>query len=196
MLRRLRFWLMSYWRSKFFIYQINTWVWLAELSNQYEYPITLDNVPDEVIDAIAKPGIDMVWLMGVWQRGEKVRANALKYKHEYQRVLPDLKNDDVIGSAYAIADYQVDDRLGGRAGLANIRERFRQRGVRLMLDFIPNHVGMDHEWAKYPEFVIRGTAAQRRERTDVFFKSKRYDGKDWVIAHGRDPYFPGWSDTI
>ncbi|MCA9910275.1 MAG: alpha-amylase [Anaerolineae bacterium] len=187
---------MSYWRNKHFIYQINTWVWLDELSKQFERPITLDTVPDDILDAIAKPGIDMVWLMGIWQRGEQVRANALKYKHEYQRVLPDLKSEDVIGSAYAIADYRVDDRLGGRAGLANLRERLRQRGVRLMLDFVPNHVGTDHEWAKYPEFVITGTATQKRERPDVFFKSKRFDSKEWVIAHGRDPYFPGWSDTV
>ncbi len=187
---------MTAWRNKCIIYQINTWVWLTALSRQYKQPITLHTVPDEVLDQIAKPGIDMVWLMGVWRRGPLVRKNALKYKHEYRGALPDVTDDDIIGSAYAIADYSVDERLGGPDGLAHLRHRLRQRGVRLMLDFVPNHVGMDHEWAKQPEFVITGTAAQRRERSDVFFKATRYDGKEWTIAHGRDPYFPGWSDTV
>jgi hypothetical protein len=187
---------MAAWRNKPFIYQINTCVWLTALSQRYQRAITLDNVPDEVIDKIAIPGIDMVWLMGVWQRGVVARANALKYKHEYKEALPDIVDDDIIGSAYAIADYRVDDRLGGRSALAQLRERFRQRGLRLMLDYVPNHVGLDHEWAQHPEFVITGTLEQKRARPDVFFKAKRYDGAEWVIAHGRDPYYAGWSDTV
>jgi hypothetical protein len=187
---------MASWRNKPFIYQINTWVWLNTLSHRYKRRISLENVPDEVLDEIAKPGIDMIWLMGIWHRGEASRNNALKYKHEYAAPLPDVTDEDIVGSAYAIADYRVDDGLGGRVALAKLRERLRQRGLRLMLDFVPNHVGLDHEWAKNPEFVINGTAEQRRSRPDVFFKARRYDGQEWIVAHGRDPYFPGWSDTV
>ncbi|MDX2136594.1 MAG: alpha-amylase family glycosyl hydrolase [Chloroflexota bacterium] len=187
---------MASWRNKPFIYQINTRVWLTTLSETYGYTITLDNIPDEVLDDVSKPGIDIIWFMGIWQRGEKGRANALKYKHEYRGALPDITDADVIGSAYAIADYRVEDSIGGRAALARLRERLRQRGVKIMLDYVPNHVGLDHEWAKQPEFVITGTKDQQKARPDVFFKAKRFDGKDWIIAHGRDPYFPGWEDTV
>ncbi len=187
---------MSSWRNKPFIYQINTWVWLDTLSRRYGKPLTLDSIPDEPLNDLSKLGVHMVWLMGIWERGERTRANALKYKHEYRAVLPDLTDQDVIGSAYAVADYRVADALGGRTALSNLRQRLRQRGIRLMLDFVPNHVGMDHEWSKHPEYVITGTQEQRQARPDVFFKSKRYDGKDWIIARGRDPYFPGWSDTV
>ena len=50
------------------IYEINTWVWLAELSRRHKSPITLANVPAEEWEAIASFGFDAVWLMGVWQR--------------------------------------------------------------------------------------------------------------------------------
>lgn len=187
---------MASWRNKPVIYQINTLVWLNALSRQYKQKISLDNVPDEVLDAIAKPGIDMVWLMGVWTRGAANRKSALKYKHEYRIPLPDITDDDIVGSAYAIADYSVDGSIGGRGGLATLRERLRQRGLRLMLDFVPNHVGLDHEWAKNPDFIIPGTLEQRRSRPDVFFKARRFDGQEWIVAHGRDPYFPGWVDSV
>jgi Alpha amylase, catalytic domain len=187
---------MANWRNKPFVYQINTWVWLNSLSRKYHRPMTLDSVPDEVLDQVAKQGIDMVWLMGIWQRGDLVRASALKYAHEYREVLPDVTDDDIVGSAYAIADYRVDDRLGGRVGLAHLRERLQERGVKLMLDYVPNHVGLDHAWAHRADCVINGTLEQRKQRPDTFFKTKRSDGKEWIIAHGRDPYFPGWSDTV
>jgi len=50
------------------IYEINTWVWLAELSRRHKSPITLANVPAEEWETIASFGFEAVWLMGVWQR--------------------------------------------------------------------------------------------------------------------------------
>jgi len=50
------------------IYEINTWVWLDELSRKHKGPVTLSSVPPEEWAAIASCGFDAVWLMGVWQR--------------------------------------------------------------------------------------------------------------------------------
>ncbi len=41
------------WSRRPVIYEINTWVWLNELSQHYKHPITLGNVPMEQWDAIA-----------------------------------------------------------------------------------------------------------------------------------------------
>ena len=187
---------MAQWVEKPFIYQINTWVWLDTLSRRFGQKITLDNVPDEVLDEIARPGLDMIWLMGVWQRSAWGRENALNYKHEYKNVLPDLTDEDVIGSAYAIGDYVVDERIGGRAGLAALRKRLKTRGLALMLDFVPNHVGIDHPWvAQHPDYLIQGTPDDLKNRPQDFFRVKTSKGKSLILAHGRDPMFPGWSDT-
>lgn len=182
--------------TKMFLYEINTWVWLNELSEEFGQPVTLDNVPDEALDRIALPGIDMVWLMGVWKRSPYGRENALKYRHEYEPALPDLTDEDIIGSAYAIGDYEVDERIGGRAGLAALRERLAARDIRLMLDYVPNHVAVDHPWVlEHPDFIVHGQPEDLKNRPSDFFAAKDRDGNDVVLAHGRDPLFPGWSDT-
>ena len=48
--------------------------------------------------------------------------------------------------------------LGGDAALARLRERLRARGLRLLLDFVPNHTGLDHPWVQaHPEYFVPGT---------------------------------------
>jgi hypothetical protein len=64
---------MTAWPAKPFIYEINTWVWLNTLSRSYNWPVTLENVPDRLLDEIAALGIDAVWLMGVWMRSPAAR---------------------------------------------------------------------------------------------------------------------------
>jgi hypothetical protein len=187
---------MANWVDKVFIYEVNTRVWLNTLSRKYNHRITLDNVPDEAIDDLARPNVDMIWLMGVWQRSVFARQNALKYQHEYMGALPDLTPDDVIGSAYSIGAYVVDEGIGGREGLAHLRERFLDRGLQLILDYVPNHVGVDHPWINdHPDYFVQGTPANAKARPSDFFIHQQKGGKPTVFAHGRDPLFPGWEDT-
>ncbi len=182
--------------DKQYIYEINTWVWLTELSQQAGRRLTLDQVPAHALDELARPGIDAVWLMGVWQRSPFGRQVSLKWKHEYLSALPDMTDSDVIGSAYAIGDYRVDDRLGGREALAALRQRLHQRGLKLILDYVPNHVACDHAWVREePDFIVQGSHQDLITRPSDFFTSTDATGHKRVFAHGRDPYFPGWSDT-
>ncbi|MBX3063365.1 MAG: alpha-amylase [Anaerolineae bacterium] len=178
------------------VYEINTWVWLTDLSKQYGEPITLSNVPIAVIDEIAALGVDTVWLMGVWERSPNGRKIALEHPDlpaEYSRALPDWKPEDVVGSPYCIHRYVVDDHLGGHDGLAIFRQQLRDRGIGLILDFVPNHVAVDHPWTvDYPDAMILGAEVDIRNRPHYFFRSA---DKRSVIAHGRDPYFPAWTDT-
>jgi len=178
------------------IYEINTAVWLNQLSAQTGHPVTLGDVPDDVLDSLAAPGITMVWLMGVWERSPYSRQHALKYKHEYLGALPDMTDDDVIGSAYSIRAYEVAAEYGGREGLADFRRRLQARGLKLMLDYVPNHVGPDHAWADEASFTVRGKAADADQRPSDFFRHRTKAGRSVVLAHGRDPYYPGWADTV
>jgi hypothetical protein len=86
--------------------------------------------------------------------------------------------------------------LGGEAALARIRERLRRRGLRLMLDFVPNHVALDHPWVEsHPEYFIAGTEANLREAPHNYTRVGQ-GGRARILAYGRDPYFAGWPDTL
>lgn len=187
---------MSQWPHKPFIYELNTWVWLTQLSQQTGQPMTLASIPDGVLDALAQANVDALWLMGIWQRNPAGRQSALNYIHEYEQALPDVTADDVIGSAYAIGDYQVDARLGGREALAQLRQRLHERGLKLILDFVPNHVATDHPWvAQQPTCFVRANAREYKQHHSLFFATQDAWGRTLYIAHGRDPYFPPWIDT-
>lgn len=178
------------------IYQINTAVWLNTLSRRYQRTITLHNIPEEVLHELASYGMDVIWLMGVWHRGEKCRASALNYIHEYRGALPDVTPEDVLGSAYAIGDYRVAESFGGREGMATFRAQIRALGIQLITDFVPNHVGKDHAWLQdHPEYFVLGTPELLKADATNFFANTLADGTPNVVAHGRDPYFPGWIDT-
>lgn len=185
---------MQPWPQRPTIYEINTWVWLAQRSRAAGRPITLATVPPEDWDKIASWGLDAVWLMGVWQRspaGVQIARQDPGLQAEYRRTLPDYVTDDVVGSPYCIQSYTVDERLGGPEGLAIARKALAERGIRLVLDYVPNHVAPDHPWVtEHPEYFIQGDAADLTRAPNEFFKA---GGR--VIACGRDPFFPPWTDT-
>src|SRR5205085_1615565 len=115
------------------------------LSERYGKPITLANVPPEVIDELAGWCVNAVWMMGVWERSPMGRKVALEHpdlQFEYQRVLDDYTPEDVVGSPYAVHRYVVDSRLGGPEGLAAFRAQLKDNAIRLILDYVPNHVAV------------------------------------------------------
>ena len=59
---------MSAWRFDPAIYEINTAAWLHDVTVQAGRSTTLADVPAEEWDRVTPPGVDAVWLMGVWER--------------------------------------------------------------------------------------------------------------------------------
>ena len=143
------------------LYQINTRVWLTELAQKLGRAATLDDVPDAEWDRLAELGFDWVWFLSVWQTGlagQQVSRTNPEWCKEFHETLPDLREEDIAGSGFAITGYTVHQPLGGDAALAWLRERLRQRGLRLLLDFVPNHTGLDHPWVEaHPEYYLPGT---------------------------------------
>ena len=131
------------------LFQINTRVWLTELSRNLHRPATLDDIPDTELDRLAQLGFDWIWMLSVWQTGpgaQRVSRTNREWRKEFEETLPDLREEDIGGSGFAITGYTVHQSLGGDAALARMRDRLRQRGLKLMLDFVPNHTGLDHPW--------------------------------------------------
>lgn len=177
------------------LYEINTWVWLSELSQKHGKTIDLSTVPSTEWDAIAANGFDAVWCMGVWERSPAGIAIANQNKgllDDFRRALPDFRSGDNVGSPYCVKRYVVDQRLGGSEGLAIARRELAQRDMNLMLDFVPNHVAPDHPWvAEHPERFILGNADSLRSDPSSFMEVGTA-----VCACGRDPYFPAWPDVL
>ncbi len=117
-------------------------------------------MPNDPLDRIAALGFDQVYLLGVWQTGEASRRVSLTndgmlagYPHD----LPGWTESDVCGSPFAITEYRVHGDYGGDAALATLRKRLAARGLRLILDFVPNHTALDHPWvSSHPDRYVPG----------------------------------------
>lgn len=181
------------------LYQCNIRVVLTELSRQLRRRATLDDLPDAELDRLASLGFDWIWLLSVWQTGpagRDVSRRNPEWRREFQDTLPDLTEDDIPGSGFAITGYTVHADLGGDPALARLRKRLQKRGLKLMLDFVPNHTGLDHPWViEHPEYYVAGTPDDLA-REPKNFVSIATPGGNRVLALGRDPYFAGWPDTL
>lgn len=180
------------------LYEINTWAWLEELSAREHRPVTLGSVPEAEWDKLKALGFDLVWLMGIWKRsilGRRVMRTSAQYFSSYDAALPGWTVNDIVGSPYSVQATTPDTRIGNWEDLDAVREKLRARGMRLILDFVPNHTGLDHPWiSAHPEYYVQGTLDGFRRDPSAFFLAER-DNAAWFIAHGKDPFCPAWPDT-
>jgi hypothetical protein len=171
------------------VFEINTRCWLRALSEAGGGRVTLDTVPKAEFVSWQNAGFTHLWLMGVWKTGPKARALARAqpaFRNMCLEAFGAESDEYISGSPYAIADYVVAECFGGNAALARFRGKLRQYGLGLILDFVPNHLGLDHEWIS----TQPGLFVSSHERHPDSF----HEGARW-IAHGRDPHFPAWTDT-
>ncbi|MDM0019132.1 alpha-amylase family glycosyl hydrolase [Variovorax saccharolyticus] len=181
------------------LYQLNTRVFLTALSRSLGRAATLDDIADAELDRLSGMGFDWLWLLSVWQTGEaaqRISRSNPAWRREFEHTLPDLREEDIAGSGFAIKDYRVHRDLGGDAALARLRSRMRQRGLRLMLDFVPNHMALDHPWTdERPDCFVHASEADLARAPQNHCRVQTRNGP-LLLAHGRDPYFDGWPDTL
>ena len=203
----------SAWMPRLVLIAKSTHVWLDQLSRRYERDIrTLDAIPDDELERLARLGITGLWLIGLWER-----SNAS------QRIKVWRGNPDAAASAYSLDDYAIAWDLGGEAAWADLRHRAWQRGIRLASDMVPNHMGVDSQWViehpdwfislpepPYPAYQFSGENLGEHDGVEirledhywdstdaavVFERRDRASGERRYIYHGNDGTSFPWNDT-
>ena len=97
------------------LYQVNTRVWLTRLTRELGRPATLDDISTVSLERLAGLGFEWLYFLGVWQTGkvgrELSRSNP-QWRAEYLRVLPDLTEEDICGSPFAVTGYTAAVEIG------------------------------------------------------------------------------------
>lgn len=181
-------------RSNPHILEINVRVWFLKIQREVPGVLTLADVPDSYLAEIKEWGFDALWLMGVWKTGavarEVARENA-GINEAVGRVVGDYSREDIWASPFAILDYEADEMFGGNGALLKFKQRLNEMGVALILDFVGNHLTVDHPLTlSDPEIFVR--PGFEPEDKETFFLT---EGGEW-LAHGKDPNTPAWTDTV
>ena len=182
------------------LFEINTRVWIKQFGEK----TTISSVPMKFFQALADLGIDIVWLMGIWKT---CPSTIEKYCFEvdlissYNNSLKDWNKNDVIGSPFAIDIYEVNPDLGILKDLLELRKKLNDMGIKLFLDFIPNHLSAESSLIKTnPGIFLEADEELMFKDTYTFFKpcieNMTPEECKKIFAHGRDPLFPAWRDTI
>ncbi|MEL7219937.1 MAG: alpha-amylase family glycosyl hydrolase, partial [Bacteroidota bacterium] len=175
------------------LYEINTRVW----RHRFGKDTRLLDIPVQYWEQLAELGVDYVWLMGVWQTGPNSLHYALEpgLKQEYTKILPDWSEEDVIGSPYAIDRYKLSPELGEEGDLKKLKTRLNKLGLRLMLDFVPNHFHAETSLlSERPDLFLEVAPKQVQADALTFYHPPNLPNR--AFAHGKDPYFTAWQDTI
>lgn len=176
------------------LYEINTRVWIKKFGEG----TTLSKIPKSVFKEFADKGINIIWLMGIWKTCHTTIDKCCfepALVTSYNKSLKDWSRSDIIGSPYSICEYEVNPSLGTMEELLELKKYLNSIGIKLFLDFVSNHFGIDTKYLNtHPQIFLKADEEFYNEDSFTFFK--RETDPTNVYAHGRDPFFPAWTDTV
>lgn len=176
------------------ILEINTRVWIKQFGKNKN----LSNIPDSQIDYWNDSGFELIWFMGIWKNNEET-IQEFCFEPEliaaYNDALKDWKDEDVICSPYSIDKYEVNPLLGNIDAILHLKERLNKKGIKLILDFVSNHLSAKSSLIRSnKEIFLSADEFLFKNDPYTFYKSPVNDKE--YLAHGRDPLFPPWKDTV
>ena len=164
---------------------------LYSLSNKYGRSITkLRDIPEYEMHDWKSMGFQWVWLYGAWTLGQRCLEFDLTDEillNRYNEMLPGWTKEDVIGYPLSIVDYKLNPELGTMEDLVWFREQLKQRGMRLMLDFVPNDTAIDApEMISHPDYYICASDKDYDENGNINLARFMPDG----VAYGAGKWMP------
>ncbi|MBK9256471.1 MAG: alpha-glucosidase C-terminal domain-containing protein [Saprospiraceae bacterium] len=118
-------------------------------ANIYEVNIR-QYTPEGTFDAFAKHlprlkemGVDILWFMPIFP-------------------ISTSRKKGTLGSYYAVSDFRTTNPEFGSIGdFEKVIEQAHSLGMKVILDWVPNHTGWDHIWIKdHPDFYTKGADGQ------------------------------------
>lgn len=175
------------------LYQINTRAFCFKKNKN------LLEIPLDYFRNLKALGIDYIWFMGVWEPLTQTYID--KYckepglLKEYRNALPDVREDDIVGSPYAISNYNLNPCLGNPEDIGLLKQKLNSVGLKLIVDFVPNHFGASTPLVATHDYLFLKCSKNDFLSDDVtFFEPDNNKGS--YFAHGKDPNYPAWGDTI
>jgi len=158
----------------------------------------LSDIPATYWQQYKEYGIEIIWLMGIWKTSPILIDRCCFDDYliqSYNRTLKDWQRKDVIGSPYAIDVYDVSPDLGTKRDLAHLKKTLNSLDIKLMLDFVPNHFSAETSLLKSnPDIFLETTQEVLESDHHTFYRPIQQPHR--IFAHGRDPFFPAWTDTV
>lgn len=117
---------------------------------------------------------------------------------------PEEEQAKYLGSYYAVTDFtKINPEFGNKEDFRALVNTAHENGIYVILDWVPNHTGWDHEWIKnHPEYYTKNESGEiihpkGTDWTDV--ADLNYDNKDmrkemiedmmyWVSEEGVDGF--------
>jgi len=117
------------WVARSAIYEL----YVRDFSPTGDFPGVIDG-----LDRVAATGATVVWLMPIHPVGVVHRKGSL-------------------GSPYSVRDYYaIDSAFGTAADFRDLVRAVHDRGMYIILDWVPNHTAWDHVWVReHPDFYVR-----------------------------------------
>jgi len=138
---------------------------------------------DKDLADIRDKGFDTLWVMGIFPIGEKGRTGTGG------------------GSPYSIKDHSaVNPDLGSPDDFRAFVARAHRLGMRVIMDFVPNHTSMDSKMLdEHPDYFINRPAQGDTPPDGYFLHQDKSTGKKYWIRHGGMAGWGGkrdyWIDT-
>ncbi|MCH5219456.1 MAG: alpha-amylase [Muribaculaceae bacterium] len=136
------------WAKNAVIYEVNT----RQFTDEGSFAGVNAN-----LDRLKDLGVDILWFMPIHPISEKNRKGEL-------------------GSYYAVKDYKaVNPEFGTLADFKTLVDNAHARGMKVILDWVPNHTGCDNAWViEHPDYYARN------EKGDM------YGPYDWTDVYKLD----------
>lgn len=95
------------------------------------------------LDRLKTMGVETIWFMPI-------------------NPISKLDRKGSLGSYYAVSDYTaINPEFGTMADFKKLAQTIHEKGMRVLIDWVPNHTGADHRWiTQHPDFFVKDSSGK------------------------------------